>query len=113
MPCSDRSLDSFRNNTSVPISVCPSAHLVIQIVDRAKCGLGPGCFTLGHRECPPSGEAQMAGCRKALVSKIQASNDNAQGIYLLHFYGDVVASSSTLQSADQGLDLLVKLYKKL
>ena len=120
MPCSDRSLDNFRNNMSVQISVSPSAHLVIQIVDRAKYGLGPECLTFGHRECPPIGEALMdiylkalAGGLKALAGEIQALNDNAQGVYLLHPHGDVVAIVFALQSTDRGLDLLVKLYKKL
>ena len=33
-----------RRQIGVYSSVSPGAHLVIQLVDRVKCGLGPGCY---------------------------------------------------------------------
>ena len=38
----------------------PGAHLVTQIADRVKYGLGPGCHAWPSRVSSPSGEAQLA-----------------------------------------------------
>ena len=42
---------------SVQTSVSPGTHLVAQIVDRVKYGLGPGCHTSPRKVSLPSGEA--------------------------------------------------------
>ena len=45
----------------------PGRHLVTQLVDRAKCGLNPGCHAWPRKVSPSSGEAQLAGYLKELA----------------------------------------------
>ena len=48
-------------------SVSPGAHLVTQLVDHVKYGLGPWCHAWPKRMSLPSDEAQLAGCLKELA----------------------------------------------
>ena len=48
-------------------SVSTGAHLVTQLADRVKYGLGLGCQALPRKVSPSSGKAQLAGCLKGLA----------------------------------------------
>ena len=47
--------------------VFPGPHLVTQLVDFVKYGLGPGCHAWPRRVSLLRGEAQLAGCLKGLA----------------------------------------------
>ena len=53
---------------------------MIQLVDRVKDDVGPGCHAWPRKVSPPSGQAQLAGLLKGLACGTQASSDSAQGV---------------------------------
>ena len=69
--------------TGVYTSVSPVVHLVTELVDRVKYGLGPENNAYPRRVSSLSDEAQLVRCLKRLAGgcrRTQASNDNEQEI---------------------------------